>query len=267
VLDNSIFKNSEGARILLNVIYNITISLIFLMLLISAICLLYREKHKKHLVQEEKRRLLKFIKEENLFVIRCYQYSLNHRNEKRTEDYFPLPIIANTEKSFVKIRASTEAIKKTLQNLFLFYEKHNYKNECNFNIEINNNTFFDIPFHSEVLEQIIISVIYNFFIFNKTNKEKQTISIKLEKNSFQVKSTGIKLTKEIAIKASERVFFDSLNPFILKFSQIFGIFEKHKIDYLVEYDDKGTQISFSFNNVNNNLDIQIVSIDDYKKGG
>jgi hypothetical protein len=267
-LDNSTFMLFENNKLILQTCYSIIISLLVIICFAFIVIMFFREKDKKQDALLSKEKLLQFIKVENDFIISSYQYSLQHRNIAKGEDYFPLPIVENIDKVASKVRISTEDVERILKNFFDLYKNHYNENQYHVNTNFPKNTFFEIPFDQEVMEQLLISMIYNIFIFNKNNLKEKSIIVSMENDMLNICSTGLKLTAAIAVKASERVFFDSVNPFILKFNQIFGILDMYQIKHSVEYSDEGTKISMkltSFEDSKKIHDGKVVNIIEYKK--
>ena len=66
--------------------------------------------------------------------------------------------------------------------------------------------------------------------------------------------------------ASQRIFYDSCNPFILNFNQIIGILEKYKINMDI-LSDKSSKIIIDFKGAGaeNALGSKIINLESYKK--
>jgi hypothetical protein len=268
-LDNSEFVIYERNKLILGIIRSLVSSLLSVILISVFAFFYFRAKRDKRKILLSTDELKEFVKQESNFIIKCYQYSLKQNIFQDGEDYFPLPIMTNKAMPVSKIRISTEYVKRLLEDFFQFYENYHNNENYLFKTDLPTNVFFEIPFDKEVFAQVVISIIYNISLFNKNTNGGQKIIVNFNNNVLTIFSSGLKLNSEILITASEQIFFKSANPFILKFSQIFGILNQYGISYEIDYNQEGTKaiIQFQSSNIKNKTnDEKIIDLSQYKKG-
>lgn len=188
----------------------------------------------------------KFILEENSFIAESYKFSKNNRSqsENKDSDYFPLPIIDIKQEK--NINVNLVDLCSEIESYFDCYSEYIGNNNIKLEFDCEKSAKALVPFEKEVLKQIIISIIVNLLNFSRKSNDPRTITISANDSTFAFISNGFKLNKQIAVTASQRIFFDSLNPFILNFSQIIGLLNKHDLDITIDYDNQFSFIKMDF---------------------
>jgi len=112
-----------------------------------------------------------------------------------------------------------------IENYFNSYLVHNNLKKIKLSFFCKGDEEISIPFAKELLNQLFISIIFNLLNFSKKSEDTKSIKVTFTNSVFTLESNGFQLNKQIAIMASQRIFYDSCNPFILNFNQIIGILE------------------------------------------
>lgn len=212
--------------------------------------LLSKQKRALEIEKTHKKNILLFLDKSKEFVIQCYEYSKNFKlreqdetkEEKGYSDYFPLAIAFENQKN-KKVILSIDKIVEPIREYFVCYKAHYQLNNIELDIVYLNLRKIAIPFDYEVFYQIVVSIICNLINFNKKSSSRRKIVINFKKAQITISSEGLKLNKEYAIKASEMIFQDYANPYLMNFGQIFVIFNKFNIKTDVFYENNGTVIS------------------------
>lgn len=221
-------------------------SLLVTAFIIATIFLYLKERKKRIGSILHNQKVKNFISEQNKFIIQCYKFSVKQRDQLNNEngDYFPLPILNIKQKEQNSIIPSEicHMIKIYFQHYNQYYNKENIilEFDCAAESEIN------IPFKQEVLNQILISIIFNLLNFSQKSNNLRHIKLSFYDCNFVFSSNGFKLNKEIATIASQRIFYDSINPFVLNFSQIIGLLNQHGVEVIIEPNDIGSIIKIDF---------------------
>ncbi len=243
-------------------------SFIFVVMITTLFFLYLYERNKKLGIIIDIANIKTFASEQNKFTIECYNFLLKQRKSinECSDDYFPLPLIDDImQKKSVNIYVNEvfDCIKK----YFAYYNQYFNTN----NIVFNFNTLdeeLNIPFEKELLKQILISTIFNLLNFSRKKLGSIYLKIDFCDNTFLISSNGFKLTKEIIIIASEKIFYDSFNPFIINFNQIIGILNRYNIKIDVYYNETESIVRVDFSGdstVAQNDNGKIINIEKYRR--
>lgn len=266
-------NNSNLKRELLNQIHqsirlNIFYSVIIILIVIGIVLLYLREKERATKAFTSKEQTKKYINKEKNFIISCYKFSQGNNKKAHSveEEYFPIPVIHKTDESITTITPSKKL--KEIEKYFESYINHRESKNIKIIYSCKKNDIVSVPFSEVVLNQILISIIFNLLNFSEKSEDKKLIKIDFTNTIFSFETNGFQLNKEVAIMASQRIFYDSYNPYILNFHQIIGILTKHrvKIDIVSETNSK---IILNFKRKEKEKggsETQIIHLQSYKRG-
>jgi glutaredoxin-related protein len=183
-----------------------------------------------------------FLKQNKKFILRCYQYSKSQTSSK-LQDYFPLSIISEKPNNQVHVLI-LESVINEIQNYFDVYREFY---QINSKIEfISDFNVIKSVLSEDEMHQLLISIIYNVQYFNKNNTKIQNISLEIKEDRIIIFSSGVKLNQKYAIQASELIFYESVNPYLLKLGQILVLLARHGIECEIVPESNGTSISIIF---------------------
>ena len=209
---------------------------------VATVFLYLRERKKRINSVLHNQKVKNFISEQNKFIIQCYKFSIKQQDQlnKENGDYFPLPIlnIQQNEQNNIISSEICRIIEIYFECYNQYYNKDNIVLEFDYALE----SRINIPFKQEVLNQILISIVFNLLNFSQKSDNLRHIKLSFYNSTFVISSNGFKLNKEIATVASQRIFYDSINPFILNFSQIIGLLNQHEIEIVIDHNDTGSII-------------------------
>ena len=201
------------------------------------------------LEKNHKNDILLFLDKDREFILKCYEYSKKSKSVMQNEvegayynDYLPLSIIHDINKSQL-IEININKIAHAIKDYFSSYKAYHQLDNVKLDVIHDNIKNIIVPFDNEVFYQIVISIIYNLMNFNKKSSDNRKIEIYFSKEQIIISSDGLKLNKEYAIKASETIFLDTANPYLLNFGQIFVLFNNINIRFDVDYTRNGTVIT------------------------
>jgi len=83
--------------------------------------------------------------------------------------------------------------------------------------------------------------------FRCTSNKEEVIGLEFNKSNIKLSCTGIKLQKEHLIKWSKNIFFNTGNPYILNFFQIFKLLEISNCLFTIDYLDNQIQLDINLN--------------------
>ncbi len=244
--------------------------------LVGIVIILRYIKKEKELVSEtnHKNDILSFLNKNREFILKCYEYSKKSRSIMQNDledgtyrDYLPLSIIYDIDKK-KRIEINVDRIVYAIKDYFYSYKAYHQLDNVELNLIHGNIKDIVIPFDYEVLYQVIISIIYNLMNFNKKSSDKRKIVMDFSKEQIIISSDGLKLNKEYAIKASEMIFLDTANPYLMNFGQIFVLLNKHNIKFDVCGKKHGTVITIMMplvEKAEHKGFAGVVSIDKYRK--
>lgn len=226
-----------------NKVYSM-ICISFIMLIIGWLIIYFYYKNKKELNLEKNHNsnIFEFLKRNKDYIVKCYEYSKKTHDSQSNVDYLPIPIIHKKDKS-EPIKIIINQFIESINDYFHYYKLAHQLS----NLELDMVTSLDlkllvVPFDEEVFHQIIVSIIYNLMNFNKKSTGKRKITVNFDSEKIIISSDGLKLNQEYAIKASEMVFQDTVNPYLMNFGQIFVLFSKYNIKFDISHKSKGTLI-------------------------
>lgn len=234
----------------INRAFNLKLSIIIVFLIFSNMLVGYfwhkiiKEGRLRSKLQVRLDRINMFILENNSFIKESYIFSKSKKilGERENNDYFPLPIIESKQEKGSVVNFANFC--SEIEKYFCCYNE--YANCDNtkliFDWDKPTSEEITIPFEKEILKQLIISVIFNLLNFSRKSNDLKKITIGCSDSIFIFITDGFKLNKDISITASQRIFFDSYNPFILSFSQIIGLLNRHGLEIIIDYDNHGSFI-------------------------
>jgi hypothetical protein len=275
------------------IIANIICLLVFL---ISSILIIKKEKN--YLKERKKfevfqaalssanianQEILLFNKINKSYIEECYNYSKEILSEIKSpfhaeefnedEDYLPVSLF-----SLGKVKKEINVIDLlSLRSLLIEYFK-GYKAYTGVLLELEIELVTPkafIPLNKNLFNQIIISLFSNFLHFNKDTKNPRYVKLLFKDNEVVCLSNGFLLEKNLAVKYSRKILHETGNIFLLNLGQIFNVFDKFSLPYLVSTDKENTKVEFSFKEENkkisNNLlikeikDSKIINIQRFKQ--
>lgn len=263
----SIFKIDLAKQIQQSIKSSSLYSATIISIIICIILLYFKEKGRANKALISKEQTKKYISKQNNFILECYKFTQSKSSEEcnNEKEYFPLPIIHGINESITSIILS-ETLKE-IEGYFESYMAHKGENKIKIFFQSKKDESMSIPFAKEVLNQILISIIFNLLNFSEKSEDKKTIKINFADSVFSLESNGFQLNKEVVIMASQRIFYDSCNPFILNFSQIIGILTKYKIKIDI-VSNTNSKILLDFKKKKrskNTSDAEIIHLQSYKK--
>jgi len=202
-----------------------------------------------------KEAILSFNKVNMLYTINCYdksketlgEYKLtNSANDLINQsEYLPLPLDTNIRDNCNnQYIIELEPLTKILTNYF-----EGYKILSNTLIELTiekSASKFRSPYNKELFYQIIISFFCNILYFHKDTKNKRNIKMIFNECLVSCSSNGVFLENDLAIKYSQKIFYETGNLFILSLGQIFILLNKCGLEYKVLNEAQGTKIELTF---------------------
>ena len=246
-----------------------------IMFFIGVFIILYFLKQRRIFIgeREHKKNILSFIEKDKEFIRQCYTYSKKSQyvnqsetNEEQHNEYLPLSIVHNIEKNRL-IEVVIDKIIPEIKSYFFSYKK--YYRLDNIELDVMPCDFKNllIPFDQEVFYQIMISIVYNFINFNRKSRDKRKIILVLKKTEICIFSEGLKLNKQYAIKASEMIFQDTANPYLMNFGQMFVLFSRYNMKCDVCYENNGTNITILLPNREKvkNTNCAVIKLNEYRK--
>jgi len=249
--------------------------LLIIMFFIGVFIILYFLKQRRILIGERnhKKNILLFIEKDKEFIRQCYTYSKKSQyinqpetGEEHNNEYLPLSIVHNIKKNRL-IEVVIDKIIPAIKSYFSSYKK--YYRLDNIQLDVMPCEFKNllIPFDQEVFYQIMISIVYNFINFNRKSCDKRKITLILKKAEICIFSEGLKLNKEYAIKASEMIFQDTANPYLMNFGQMFVLFSRYNMKCDVCYENNGTNITILLPNREKvrNTNCAVIKLNEYRK--
>lgn len=202
-----------------------------------------------------KEAILRFNKINRLYTINCYdkskeilgEYKLTNSSSDliNQSEYLPLPLDTNTrDNNNNHYIIELEPLITILINYF-----EGYKILSNTLIELTiekSESKFHSPYNKELFYQIIISFFCNILYFHKDTKNKRNIKMIFNECLVSCSSNGVFLENDLAIKYSQKIFYETGNLFILSLGQIFILLNKCGLEYKVLNEDQGTKIELTF---------------------
>ena len=202
-----------------------------------------------------KKAILNFNEINRLYTTSCYDKSkeifgeyelINNANELINQsEYLPLPLATNIkdnqDNNYI---IELEPLIKILTNYF-----EGYKVLSNTLIELTiekSELKFCSPCNKELFYQLIISFFCNILYFHKDTKNKKDIKMVFNECSVVCSSNGVFLENDLAIKYSQKIFYETGNLFILSLGQIFILLNKYGLEYQVLNEPYGTKIELKF---------------------
>lgn len=263
----SIFEIDLAKQIYQSIKSSSLYSATIMSIIICIVLLYFKEKGRANKALISKEQTKKYISKQNNFIIECYKFAQSKSSEEcdNEKEYFPLPIIHGIDESITSIALSE--ILKEIEDYFESYMSYREANKIKIFFQSKKDESMSIPFAKEILNQILISIIFNLLNFSAKSEDKKIIKINFSDSVFSLESNGFQLNKEVAIMASQRIFYDSCNPFILNFSQIIGILTKYKIKIDI-VSDTNSKILLDFKKKKkskNTSDAKIIHLQSYKR--
>jgi hypothetical protein len=263
---NSAFRIGRVEYLCSVIQYNALYSTSITLIIIYIIFLYLKEKKNTLNITANKNQTRIYINKHNNFILECYKFSQEQNNPQHDSEseYFPIPIIHDANIQVTSILPSE--IFDNIENYFNSYLVHNNLKKIKLSFFCKDDEEISIPFAKELLNQLFISIIFNLLNFSKKSEDTKSIKVTFANSVFTLESNGFQLNKQIAIMASQRIFYDSCNPFILNFNQIIGILEKYKINMDI-LSDKSSKIIIDFKGAGaeNALGSKIINLESYKK--
>ncbi len=207
-----------------------------------------------------KEAILRFNKINRLYTINCYdkskeilgEYKLANSSKDliNQSEYLPLPLDTNIrDNGNNHYIIELEPLITILINYF-----EGYKILSNTLIELTiekSESKFCSPYNKELFYQIIISFFCNILYFHKDTKNKRNIKMVFNECLVSCSSNGVFLENDLAIKYSQKIFYETGNLFILSLGQIFILLNKCGLEYKVLNEAQGTKIELTFKAKNN----------------
>jgi hypothetical protein len=138
------------------------------------------------------------------------------------EDYMPIPLL---DMSLVNSRQMFKVdLEETINELEPMIDS--YKSLNSYNIIFTSDISLKhimMPFNQLLFDQIMISLIANIIYFAKDKKNNRHISLVINDESITLIHDAFNLNKEMMIEYCQRLFYETKNPFIITFGQIFII--------------------------------------------
>jgi len=202
-----------------------------------------------------KEAILSFNKINRLYTINCYdkskeilgEYKLTNSSSDliNQSEYLPLPLDTNIrDNNNNHYIIELEPLITILINYF-----EGYKILSNTLIELTiekSESKFHSPYNKELFYQIIISFFCNILYFHKDTKNKRNIKMIFNECLVSCSSNGVFLENDLAIKYSQKIFYETGNLFILSLGQIFILLNKCGLEYKVLNEAQGTKIELTF---------------------
>tara|TARA_B110000503_G_scaffold101836_1_gene152098 strand:+ start:391 stop:1686 length:1296 start_codon:yes stop_codon:yes gene_type:complete len=240
--DNSSFVIQDKLRTSSHVFIILAISIAFICACSFVILYFYRQKRELVKSRISLNNAIIFLKQNKKFILRCYQYSKSQTSSK-LQDYFPLSIISEKPNNQVHVLI-LESVINEIQNYFDVYREFY---QINSKIEfISDFNVIKSVLSEDEMHQLLISMIYNVLYFNKNNAKIQNIALEIQEDRIIIFSSGVKLNQKYAIQASEMIFYESVNPYLLKLGQILVLLTRHGIECEIVPESNGTSISIIF---------------------
>jgi len=238
----------------------------FFVMAFSIMLYIFRQKVLLAREKRHKSDILYFMEKNRDYITSCYNFSkesnLTNKDGSVNTNYFPLSV-ENYNQNQKEIKIEVHKFISELRDYAEAYK--NYYQIKNVKIEIiSNEKEILIPFDYQVFIQVMISIFYNLISFNQKTDKERNILLTIKKDNFCITSEGLKLNKEYAVKASEMIFYDSINPYLINFGQIFVILNRYGIYCDVDYKNyNGTTINMTLPTKKNNP-VEIIDLNKYK---
>lgn len=224
----------------------------------------YKNKEELIVEREHKRNILEFIRQNKEYIIRCYEYSKKVQTPELNIDYFPIPIV-HQKNEFEPKKIIIDQFVEEIGNYFYYYKLFYKFSKSKFDLTTSLDSNLLVPFDEEVFFQIIVSIIYNFMNFNIKSTDHRNVQVHFGNEKIIISSEGLKLNQEYAIKASEMIFHDTGNPYLLNFRQIFALFNKYNLKYNVLSQKQGTVIEVILLNLEQGQDAKVINLEKYRE--
>lgn len=169
------------------------------------------------------------------FTYKFYQYSKQINNLSKcidyintnlqiptcgTLDYFPIPLV-NLEHS-TNDRYFDIELDETIKIIECLVNGYIALNSCDIkfthDIKIKN---CKMPFEQTLLDQIMIGLISNIMYFIRDTKHTKHISLIIDHEVIMFINDGFALDQKMMIDYCQRIFYETGNPYIISFGQIF----------------------------------------------
>lgn len=202
-----------------------------------------------------KEAILSFNKVNMLYTINCYdksketldEYKLtNGANELINQsEYLPLPLDTNI-RDYCNNHYIIE-LEPLIKILINYFEGYKILSNTMIELTIKKSVSkFCSPYNKELFYQIIISFFCNILYFHKDTKNKRNIKMVFNECLVSCSSNGVFLENDLAIKYSQKIFYETGNLFILSLGQIFILLNKCGLEYKVLNEAQGTKIELTF---------------------
>ncbi|BFD45476.1 MAG: hypothetical protein DMENIID0002_01220 [Rickettsia endosymbiont of Sergentomyia squamirostris] len=234
---------------------------------------------------EHSKNILLFHKINEEFTLKCYHYSKSSNNKKSfnisntvnveeelgyNSEYFPLPI--TTLESHNEINYHTIKLTPIILYLQSYYTGYTACYNSNIKLDIVSNIeTLEVPFESEIFNQIMVSVLSNILYFNKNTERSRCVKLIFQNNLITFIGEGFSLDQNLAVRYSEKIFNDTANLYILNLGQIFILLKSFKINCQVTKNKYSTTIEIKLDNVPTELNTdttqkaQIIKMNKYRK--
>ena len=202
-----------------------------------------------------KQAMLKFNEINRQYITNCYNKSKDSIDQYKTinntdelinqTEYLPLPLETKFKNKF----SSNYVIdlEPLITKLINYFEGYKIISNTLINLTIRKSeSKFCSPYNKELFYQIIISFFSNILYFHKDTKNKKDIKIIFNECSVICSSNGVFLENDLAIKYSQKIFYETANLFILSLGQIFVLLNDHGLEYQVYNESQGTKIELKF---------------------
>lgn len=202
-----------------------------------------------------KEAILSFNKVNMLYTINCYDKSKETLGEYKLtkgvnelinqSEYLPLPLDTNI-RDYCNNHYIIE-LEPLIKILINYFEGYKILSNTMIELTIEKSVSkFCSPYNKELFYQIIISFFCNILYFHKDTKNKRNIKMVFNECLVSCSSNGVFLENDLAIKYSQKIFYETGNLFILSLGQIFILLNKCGLEYKVLNEAQGTKIELTF---------------------
>ena len=202
-----------------------------------------------------KEAILSFNKVNMLYTINCYDKSKETLGEYKLtkganglinqSEYLPLPLDTNI-RDYCNNHYIIE-LEPLIKILINYFEGYKILSNTMIELTIKKSVSkFCSPYNKELFYQIIISFFCNILYFHKDTKNKRNIKMVFNECLVSCSSNGVFLENDLAIKYSQKIFYETGNLFILSLGQIFILLNKCGLEYKVLNEAQGTKIELTF---------------------
>jgi hypothetical protein len=142
-----------------------------------------------------------------------------------TSDYLPIPLLnlgsVKSPQSF-KIQLC-ETINELKYMVDSYAALHSYDIKLTSDISVDH---IMMPFDQVLFDQVMISLMANIVYFAKDKNNTRHISLIVTNETITLIHDAFTLDKEMMIEYCQRIFYETKNPYIINFGQIFTILNK-----------------------------------------